>query len=247
MTEFHSRCGRIHLYNMDCMDFMRRFEDGFFDLAVVDPPYGIEKGVSATSRIAKYGQMSTVNDMRPDASYFVALWSVSANQIVWGWNHLADMLPPTKEFVFWFKHQPVPTYSDGELAWTSFTKTAKCFDFPFFGGVGAEVERIHPTQKPVKLYEWLFSHYAKPDDWILDTHLGSGSSAIAAHRMGFEFWGCELDADYFAAAVARFERETAQADMFGGAVDEVDCCASSDRRDVCADCDCWKATANRCS
>ena len=128
------------------------------------------------------------------------------------------MLPPTKEFVFWFKHQPVPTYSDSEIAWTSFDKTAKCFDYPYFGGVGADLIRIHPTQKPVKLYEWLFERYAKPDDWILDTHLGGGSFAIAAHRMGFEFWGCELDATYFAAAVERFEQETAQFDMFAEGV-----------------------------
>lgn len=121
-------------YNMDCMEYMRSLPDKAFDLAVVDPPYGIEKAVKATSRIAKYGQMQTVNDAKPCAEYFAELQRVSKEQIIWGYNHLSDMLPPTKEFIFWYKHQPVDTYSDGELAWTSGTKTAKCFDYAYFGG-----------------------------------------------------------------------------------------------------------------
>ena len=146
-------------YNMDCMDGMKLFPDQFFDLAIVDPPYGIDKAFQATSRIAKYGQMKTVNDLRPTKSYFKELKRVSKNQIVWGFNHLCDLLPPTKEFVFWYKHQPVDTYSDGELAWTSFAKTAKCFDYPYFGNKGSDNIRIHPTQKPVALYRWLLEKY----------------------------------------------------------------------------------------
>lgn len=121
-------------YNEDCMTGMCRYPDNYFDLAIVDPPYGIEKAFQATSRIAKYGQLETVNDERPTKQFFDELKRVSKNQIVWGFNHLCDLLPPTKEFIFWYKHQPVTTYSDGELAWTSFTKTAKCFDYPYWGG-----------------------------------------------------------------------------------------------------------------
>jgi site-specific DNA-methyltransferase (adenine-specific) len=192
------------------MKYMAEQPDNAFDLAIVDPPYGIEGSSSAPSTIAKYGQMEPVNDFKPSPEYFIELFRVSTNQIIWGYNNLSDMLPSTKEFIFWYKHQPVPTYSDGELAWSSFTKTAKCFDFPFFGAHGAEGNRIHPTQKPVKLYEWLLTNYAEPGQRILDTHLGSGSSAIAAHYFGCDFVGCELDEDYYNAACERFDNETRQ-------------------------------------
>lgn len=204
----------IELLNMDCMEYMQGLPDKAFDLAIVDPPYGVEKGNKAPSRVQKYGQLKTANDLKPDAGYFNELKRVSQNQIIWGYNHLSDLLPATKEFVFWFKHQPIPTYSDGELAWTSFNKTAKCFDYPFFGSTGADIQRIHPTQKPVILYRWLLENYAKPGQKILDTHLGSGSSAIAAHYFGVDFVGTELDPDYYAAAVKRFEQATAQTTLF---------------------------------
>lgn len=201
-------------YNADCMEALKGYPDKYFDLAVVDPPYGIEKAFSATSRIAKYGQMKTVNDTKPTEEYFRQLFRVSKNQIIWGYNHLSDMLPSTKEFIFWFKHQPVDTYSDGELAWTSFKKTAKCFDFPFFGGVNTESDRFHPTQKPVALYAWIYSKYAKPGDKILDTHLGSGSSRIAAYDANLDFVGYEIDPEYFAKQEERFNRHAAQISLF---------------------------------
>ena len=202
-------------YNVDCMEYMATLPDKAFDLAVVDPPYGIEKGFSATSRIAKYGQMESVNDQKPNKEYFEQLFRVSKNQIVFGYNHLSNLLPPTKEFLFWYKHQPVDTYSDGELAWTSFKKTAKCFDFPFFGGIGTDKDgRIHPTQKPVALYMWIYRQYATHGDKILDTHLGSGSSRIAAYKMGFDFVGCEIDKEYFKMQEERFENYTAQTSLF---------------------------------
>lgn len=147
--------------NIDCMEFMKLFPDKFFDLAVVDPPYGIDAGFHATSRIAKYGQTKTVNDNKPRPEYFIELFRVSKNQIIWGYNHLSDMLPKCKEFIFWYKHQPVRSYADGELAWTSFRGSAKCFDYPFFGGVNKEKIRIHPTQKPVALYAWIFEKFAR--------------------------------------------------------------------------------------
>lgn len=141
---------------------------------------------------------------------------MTKNQIIWGYNHLSDMLPPTKEFLFWYKHQPVETYSDGELAWTSFSKTAKCFDYPYFGTVGADKDgRIHPTQKPIDLYRWIYRNYAKPGYKILDTHLGSGSSRIAAYDFGLDFAGCEIDKEYFDKQEQRFADYTAQMRMEG--------------------------------
>ena len=149
-------------FNMDCLEAMRQMEDNAFDLAVVDPPYGVNRFLNGQpTRLNKYGGMETANDLKPSAEYFEQLFRVSKNQIIWGYNHLSDMLPTTKEFIFWYKHQPVDTYSDGELAWTSFKRTAKCFDYPFFGTLGADEVRIHPTQKPVALYKWIFTQYAQ--------------------------------------------------------------------------------------
>ena len=205
----------INLLNMDCMEYMKECDDNAFDLAIVDPPYGIETRGNAQDRFRGGMQLSTVNDAKPTDEYFKELFRVSENQIIWGYNWLSDMLPKCREFVFWYKHQPVVTFADGELAWTSFQKTAKCFDMPFHeANQQNKGNKIHPTQKPVKLYEWLLSNYAKEGDRILDTHLGSGSSAIAAHYGGFDFVGCELDEDYFNAAKARFDNETRQAAFF---------------------------------
>ena len=199
---------------MDCMEGMKQFPDKYFDLAVVDPPYGIDKAFHKNSRIRKYGQTKTANDDKPNAEYFEELFRISKNQIVFGYNHISDMLPPTKEFIFWYKHQPVKSYSDGELAWTSFQKTAKCFDFPFFGGINAEENRFHPMQKPVKLYEWILSNYAKPGDKILDTHVGSASSLVACENLGFQYIGFEIDKDYYKLAYERLEAVKAQTKLF---------------------------------
>lgn len=203
-------------YLIDCMEYMRTLPDKAFDLAVVDPPYGVNRFLNnQQTRLNKYGSMETANDLKPTKEYFEQLFRVSKNQIVFGYNHLSDLLPSTKEFIFWYKHQPVDTYSDGELAWTSFTKTAKCFDYPFWGSKGADRDgRIHPTQKPVALYKWILSRYAKPGDKILDTHLGSGSSRIAAYDMGFDFVGCEIDKEYFDLQEKRFAEHTSQTRMF---------------------------------
>lgn len=201
-------------YNMDCMEYMKTVPDKYFDLAVVDPPYGIDKAFSATSRIAKYGQTKTVNDEKPSPEYFAELFRVSKNQIIWGYNHLSDMLPSTKEFLFWYKHQPVESYADGELAWTSFVKTAKCFDYAYFGNINAEPNRIHPTQKPVALYRWIYQNYAKDGDKILDSHLGSGSSRIAAYDAVLDFVGLEIDKEYFDKQEERFAAHAAQISLF---------------------------------
>lgn len=202
-------------YNRDCMEAMREYPDKYFDLAVVDPPYGINRFKNAAnSRLRKYGPLETVNDMRPNKEYFMQLFRISKNQIVWGYNHLSDLLPPTSEFLFWYKHNPVKHYSDGELAWTSYKKTAHCIDYPYFGTVNAEANRIHPTQKPVALYSWIYQNYAKPGYKILDTHLGSGSSRIAAYELGLDFTGFEIHKEYFDLQEARFQQHTAQASLF---------------------------------
>ena len=205
-------------YNADCLSAMREMPDKAFDLAVVDPPYGVNRFLNnQPTRLNKYGSMETANDLKPTAEYFEQLFRVSKNQIIWGYNHLSDLLPSTKEFIFWYKHQPVDTYSDGELAWTSFTKTAKCFDYPFFGGTGVDDDgRIHPTQKPVALYRWIYQNYAKDGYKILDTHLGSGSSRIAAYDAGLDFVGYEIDKEYFDKQEERFARHTEQMNLFLG-------------------------------
>jgi len=193
---------------------MARFPDGYFDLAIVDPPYGIEKGNRATSYIKRYGQLTTANDAKPDSAYFEELFRVSKHQIVWGYNHLSDKLPTTKEFVFWYKHQPVETYSDGELAWTSFTKTAKCFDYPFYGAINREEGRCHPMQKPVALYRWLLQRYAQAGYKVIDTHAGSASSFIACIEQGYDYIGFEICPTYYGAACARVAAFRAQMSLF---------------------------------
>ena len=211
MSEFNSENGRIHLFNMDCMEYMAQFPDNYFELAIVDPPYGLDKSsthgrgklrdrIINTDSIHKW-------DTPPNKSYFNELMRVSKNQIIWGGNYFD--LPPTRCVIVWDKCQPWENFSQVELAWTSFNKPAPLFKFDNRTG-----GKIHPTQKPIELYEWVLRKFANDGDKILDTHLGSASSAIAAHRMGFEFFGTELDSDYFQASIARFERKTAQIDMF---------------------------------
>ncbi len=199
---------------VDCMDFMRGLPDKFFDLVLADPPYGILSG--AGNRLDKYGaRHKNWDSQAPNAEYFVELRRVSKNQIVWGANHFwSGNLPNTANYVFWYKHQPVDNWAAGELAWTSFPGTARCFDYMCYGGVNQDAGRFHPTQKPVALYRWLLDNYAKPGDKIFDPNMGSQSSRIAAYDLGFDYWGTELDADYFAAGEARFARHIAQLKLF---------------------------------
>ena len=195
------------VHNIDCLELMRTLPDKCFQLAIADPPYGIETRGNAQDRFRRGQSLELVNDARPTAEWFEQLFRVSENQIIWGYNHLSDMLPSCREFVFWYKHNPVVTFADGELAWTSFQKTAKCFDYPYFGTNGVDAIKIHPTQKPVALYAWLLKNYAKPGDRIFDPMMGSQSSRIAAYKMGFDYVGCELDKEYFAKGCERFDRE----------------------------------------
>lgn len=188
------------VYNEDCMVGMAIYPDKHFDLAIVDPPYGLPKSSThgrgkLKNRILNTGNIQTW-DTAPDAAYFTELFRVSKNQIIWGGNYFA--LPPTRGFVVWDKKQPWPNMSRCEYAWTSFQTVARMFEYRNMG------KKIHPTQKPVKLYAWLLQHYAKQGDKILDTHIGSGSSRIAAHIAGFDFTGFEINSEYFAAQEERF-------------------------------------------
>lgn len=202
------------IHNADCMEIMSQYEDNYFDLAVVDPPYGIETKGNAQDRFNMGRDLSLINDAKPNKDYFKELFRVSKNQIIWGYNHLSDLLPSCREFIFWYKHQPVITFADGELAWTSFQKTAKCFDYPFHQANIDNKGKIHPTQKSIQLYNWIYANYAEEGQKILDTHLGSGSNAIAAHYAKMHFVGCELDEDYFKASIERIRKETRQLELF---------------------------------
>lgn len=204
--------------NMDCMEGMRQFPDKFFDLAIVDPPYGIGADVAQNKAGEKWGfkkyKDTNWDEIRPTKEYFDELFRVSKNQIVCGGNYFTEFLPPSMGWIVWDKIQRL-SFSDGELIFTSFNKALRIWDYGRGANQGFNNEkRMHPTQKPVPLYKWLLHNYAKPGDKILDTHLGSGSSRIAAYNMGFDFWGFELDRDYYEAQEKRFKEQTAQLKMF---------------------------------
>jgi site-specific DNA-methyltransferase (adenine-specific) len=217
----------IELLNMDCMDYLRDCPDKSFDLAIVDPPYGIEiastksiggvrKGRNkkwANERVREFAT-SNWDSKIPEPIYFTELSRVAVNQIIFGGNYFTRHLEPTNSWVFWDKDPNAQslTFSDGELAWSSFHRPLKRVVIPWlgFGSVNIGEIKTHPAQKPIRLYSWLLTNYAKPGQRILDTHLGSGSSAIAAHYFGCDFVGIELDPDYYAAAVKRFNAETSQ-------------------------------------
>ena len=210
------------VYNEDCMAVMSRYPDKYFDLAVVDPPYGIgesksnfeSRGVSSEKwKRAKpkiYTKKEWDNEA-PNAEYWQELFRVSKNQIVWGANHFISKIPfDSSCWIVWDKDTS-GDYADCEIAWTSFKTSIRRIKLTWSGFRKCEVvDRFHPTQKPVKLYDWVLNHYATPTDKILDTHLGSGSSRIAAYKGGFDFIGCELDKDYFEAQEKRFKEFKSQ-------------------------------------
>ena len=207
----------IELHHTDCMSFMRGIPDKAFDLAIVDPPYGIgmdgRKGSDAKKAIHRWRQWERKgwDTTPPDAAYFDELRRVSVDQIVWGANYMTEHLPASRCWIFWDKGQDL-TMPDGELAWSSLempirrTIINRC--------AAREDGLIHPTQKPVALYRWLLKNYAKPGQRILDTHLGSGSIAIACDLEGFDLVGCEIDADYIAGARKRLADHQAQPRLF---------------------------------
>ena len=210
----------VHL--IDCMEFMRTCKDKQFDLTIVDPPYGIgapnmgatpcqrKKGsnrlnsgsVKLKDRILNVSNCDWDNNI-PSEEYFNELFRISKNQIIWGGNYFN--LPASRCFVVWDKVQPWENFSQVEMAWTSFDSPARIYKFDNRTG-----DKIHPTQKPVALYKWLLKNYAKPGDKIFDSHMGSQSSRIACWDGGFDYWGCELDPDYFRDGCKRFENHIKQ-------------------------------------
>jgi site-specific DNA-methyltransferase (adenine-specific) len=200
----------IEYFNEDCMVGMARYPDKHFDLAIVDPPYGID--INSSGRLGHYGgKGKTWDSCIPNEEYFKELQRVSKNQIVWGGNYF--QLPPTRCFLIWDKQQPEGvSFASCEFAWTSYNLSAKTFYKRPQGQDGGN--RIHPTQKPVALYKWLLTNYAKPGDLILDTHVGSASSLIACHQLGFDAVGFELDEDYYRESKQRLERFMKQITLF---------------------------------
>jgi site-specific DNA-methyltransferase (adenine-specific) len=202
--------------NEDNMLLMARYPDNYFDLAIVDPPYGIARFGSrvAGNRIDK-GNKINEWDIKPNEEYFKELFRVSKFQIIWGANNF--ILPTTEYFLVWNKKQTVENFASAEYAWTNVKKPAQIFDYSIHKTMAdrkAEGGKIHPTQKPVALYKWILDKYAKPGDKILDTHLGSGSIAIACHDYKFDLTACELDKEYYDAAVKRITNHVGQTKLF---------------------------------
>ena len=216
----------IEITNEDNMELMARYPDNHFDLAIVDPPYGLD--FSKYNRVSKKsnGDRYISNDYKkgdwdnsiPTDEYFKELKRVSKNQIVWGGNYFPQLwINGCKGFIFWNKGNPVPNFADGELAYTSFNKVAKQFNFRYYGNLEGNTsasKKHHPTQKPIQLYNFLLDNYANEGDKILDTHLGSGSIAIACYERGFQLTACELDEEYFNASIKRIKENTIQKSLF---------------------------------
>ena len=208
----------IEITNEDNMKLMARYEDNHFDLAIVDPPYGIDAGSSFTNYngYRNGGQVSKlkVSDWDksiPSTEYFRELFRVSKNQIIWGGNYFIDYLMNTNCIIVWDKNNGDSTFADGELAWASFKTKLRIYKFH---ATSAAKGKIHPTQKPVKLYKWLLDNYANKGDKILDTHLGSGSIAIACHDYKFDLTACEIDTQYFEDATKRLKIAQMQTSLF---------------------------------
>ena len=205
------------VYNEDCLEGLKRFSDNYFDLAIVDPPYmdGDNKALTTLGTNRKKFSVETFN--APKEDYFNELRRVSKNQIVWGGNYFTDYLPASKCWLLWDKIQDLKQFADFEMAWTSFNKVAKKYTKVSKGGFltnGTIDEKIHPTQKPVSLYQWILFEFASDGDLILDTHVGSGSSRIACDKGGFNFTGFEIDTDYWKAQEKRFSDYKRQLRLF---------------------------------
>jgi len=199
---------------------MARYPDGYFELAIVDPPYGLGdrlvkggyKGKMGTLRKMADNKVESWDDKIPPSEFFIELKRVSKNQIIWGGNYFLDFLGKTDGFIVWDKMNGTNPMADAELAWQNIKGTTRMFRWHHFSG--GITKKIHPTQKPIALYEWILMNYAKEGDKILDTHLGSGSIAIACNNLGFDLTACELDAEYYNKAIKRIENHKAQQRLF---------------------------------
>jgi site-specific DNA-methyltransferase (adenine-specific) len=211
---------KIKITNEDNMELMKRYPDNYFDLAIVDPPYGIDSKMHRSSHgkvgggeFEKYSQKRW-DKQTPKQEYFNELRRASKNQIIWGGNYFFDYLPSTRGIICWDKEKYVSNFSAWEMAWTSFDVVARIVKHRHHGFLTSDNVKIHPTQKPVALYKWLLDKYAKQGDKILDTHLGSGSIAIACHDYNFELTACELDKEYYDKAIERITNHTKQQKLF---------------------------------
>lgn len=212
---------------MDCMDGMQQFPDKYFNLAIVDPPYGgVKQGGYMKNQmsggVARHHEYNNAiwQQSAPGPEYFRELFRVSKQQIVWGGNNFISYLQPTQCWIVWDKQKPEGIgFADIELAWTSFDKAARIFRYTWNGMLQGNMKeketKIHPTQKPVALYEWILHRFAQPGDLILDTHVGSASSLIACHNLNYKYVGFEIDKGYYVDAKNRLEQETAQYSLFG--------------------------------
>jgi site-specific DNA-methyltransferase (adenine-specific) len=203
------------VYNEDCVEALKRFSDNHFDLAIVDPPYGIGFSSKKQSNFGKGGinhEYKGWDEGIPKAEYWEQLFRVSKNQIVWGANYMTEFLKPSRCWISWYKMQEFST-NEFELAWTSFDETCKQFNLSRVQAYAGS-NKIHPTEKPIKLYDWCLNKFAKEGDLILDTHLGSGSIRIACQKGGFNFTGFEIDKDYYEAQEKRFKDFVSQLRMF---------------------------------
>jgi len=211
------------VYLCNNLEFMKGISDNYYELAIVDPPYGIGFGKFNRTNKGENGDRFKANKYKnsnwdnsiPNDKYFEELIRISRNQIIWGGNYFPYLWKNgCKGFIFWYKQNPVNNFSDGEFAYTSFDKVAKCFNYQYYGNINSEKDRIHPTQKPVALYKWLLEHYAHKGDKIFDSHVGSGSSRIACYDLGYDFEGCEIDKDYWQAQEDRFNKHISQLSLF---------------------------------
>lgn len=193
------------------MELMARYEDNYFDLAIVDPPYGISKNMRGTRKMGRDMKGKTWNDDIPKRDYFRELFRVSKNQIIWGANYYCNYLPPSRNWIVWDKNQPESIgFSMHEIAYTSFNTTPKIYrKYP-----DQKERRYHPCQKPISLYTWILNEYAKQGNKILDTHLGSGTIALACHNLGYHLTACEIDKEYYKEAIKRLQKHRSQLRMF---------------------------------
>lgn len=214
---------KITITNEDNMALMARYPDNYFDLAIVDPPYGISYARGKNGYGVNQNRPTSDNvkwdKETPSLEYFNELFRISKNQIIWGGNYFTDKIPVSKCWIVWNKinnTENKSVFADAELCWTSFKKVVKMFTLRTLGFISdtKDVNRIHPTQKPTELYKWILENYAKQGDKILDTHLGSGSIAIACHDYGFELTACELDTEYYKKAIQRIKNHTNQQKLF---------------------------------
>ena len=205
---------KIEITNEDNMELMARYPDNYFDLAIVDPPYGIKaSNMTMGSGKHKFDKTKKWDDNIPSEDYFKELFRVSKNQIIWGGNYFTDYLHPTPHWLIWDKKNPNLSFAEGEMAWVRNGKNLRIYQI--YSALADTVGgKMHPTQKHVKLYEWQLMNYAKEGDKILDTHLGSGSIALACHNLGYELTACELDKDYFEASIKRIQNHVAQQRLF---------------------------------